>query len=191
MKVSIEPYNPQWALDFMEIQGRLRQILKDVPITSIEHVGSTSVPGLRAKPVIDIDIVISQSTFEAAEAALTQAGYMSLGELGVPGRYVFREPGYGEQDAAHGRGENGEVRQNTYVCIEGCASLRNHLDVRRILLSNQDLREEYSDLKASVQDTEFDNIDQYVARKTAVLCKILEAAGWSEEELKPIIDINS
>lgn len=191
MKVSIEPYDPQWALKFLEIQSRLQQILHGVPIISIEHVGSTSIPGLRAKTVIDIDIVITQTSLEAADAALTSAGYTSLGEMDVPGRFVFREPGFGKYGPAHGRGEDGEVRQNTYVCIEGCASLRNHLDIRKILLNDQDLREEYSNLKASIQDTEFDDIHQYVARKMVVLCKILRAAGWSDEELKPVIDINT
>lgn len=191
MKVSIEPYNPQWPLKFLEIQAKLQHILKDIPINSIEHVGSTSVPGLRAKPVIDIDIVVPQSSLEAADTALTKAGYMSLGELDVPGRYVFRQPGYGKLDPAHGRGRDGQERQNTYVCIEGCASLRNHLDVKRVLLNNRDLREEYDAVKASLNGMEFEHIDQYVFQKTTVLCKILREAGWSEEELKPIMAINS
>lgn len=190
MKVITESYNPQWAVKFLEIQETLQKILRDVAIDSIEHVGSTSIPGLRAKPVIDIDIIIRQSSLKAADAAMVEAGYTSLGELDIPGRYVFREPGYGKLDAAHGPREDGEPRQNTYVCIRGCESLRNHLDVKRILLQDEQLREEYGQVKAGMADTDFEHIDQYVARKTEILCKILRAAGWDEERVAPIMDIN-
>lgn len=190
MQVVTEPYNPQWVNIFLDIKRKLQQILKDLPIDSIEHVGSTSIPGLRAKPVIDIDIIIPLSSLKATDAAMAKAGYTSLGELDVPGRYVLREPGYGRLDAAHGPKENGEPRQNTYLCIRGCESLRNHLDVRRVLLENEQLRTEYGNVKASMAGMEFEHIGQYVAGKTAILCKILRAAGWSEKELKPIMDIN-
>ncbi len=53
MKVTIEPYNPNWELEFKEIQSELSNLLSDLhPI--IEHFGSTSVPGLSAKPIIDV-----------------------------------------------------------------------------------------------------------------------------------------
>jgi GrpB-like predicted nucleotidyltransferase (UPF0157 family) len=82
-------------------------------VVAIEHVGSTPVPGLAAKPVIDCDIVVAEQDVAGASQAL--AGWVSgLGELGIPQRRAFREP----------------VRlagTYTYVVVEGCLSLRDHL----------------------------------------------------------------
>lgn len=191
MKVTLEPYNPEWPLKFREVHEQLSSILKDVPVVSIEHVGSTSIPSMKAKPVIDIDIIIPTSSFEAARTALTGAGYTNCGEMGIPGRFVFRQPGYGIIDVAYGMGEHGELRRNTYVVIEGCLASRNHLDVRRVLLEDQELREEYARVKSNMEGVEFENLDQYVAGKTQVLCKILRKAGWSEEDLQLVMEANS
>lgn len=190
MKVILEPYNPEWPLKFREVQAQLSSILKYVPIISIEHVGSTSIPSMKAKPVLDIDIIIPASSLETARRALSNAGYTDCGEMNIPGRFAFRQPGYGRLDAAHGVGASRELRRNTYVVIEGCLALRNHLDVRRVLLEDQELREEYARVKSNMEDMEFEHIGQYVAGKTEILCKILRKAGWSEEELEPVIDAN-
>ncbi|KAF3389044.1 hypothetical protein F1880_004006 [Penicillium rolfsii] len=191
MKVTLEPYNPEWPLMFREVHEQLSEILKDVPIISIEHVGSTSIPFMKAKPVLDIDIIIPPPSFEAARRALTGAGYTGCGEMGIPGRFVFRQPGYGILDVAYGTGLHGELRRNTYVVLEGCMALRNHLDVRRVLLEDQELREEYARVKSNMEGVEFENMDQYVAGKTQVLCKILRKAGWSEEDLRLVMEANS
>jgi GrpB-like predicted nucleotidyltransferase (UPF0157 family) len=146
---------------------------------------------MKAKPVLDIDIIIPASSLETARRALSNAGYTDCGEMDIPGRFAFRQPGYGRLDAAHGVGTSRELRRHTYVVIEGCLALRNHLDVRRVLLEDQELREEYARVKSDMEDMEFEHIGQYVAGKTEILCKILRKAGWSEEELKPVIDANS
>jgi GrpB-like predicted nucleotidyltransferase (UPF0157 family) len=178
-------------LKFSEIQAELSDILKSVDIISIEHVGSTSIPSLMAKPVLDIDIIIPNSSLEVARSALKNANYTDCGEMNVPGRFAFRQPGYGKLDAAHGKGRNGELRYNTYLMIQGCVALRNHLDVKRVLLDSQELREEYARVKTKLKETEFENIGQYASGKTDILCKILRTAGWSEEDLNPVIKANS
>lgn len=191
MKVLIEPHNPQWLTKFQEIKAQLSQILKELPITSIEHVGSTCIPDLRAKPVIDIDIITPASSLSAARSALVHASYTDCGEMNVPGRFAFRQPGYGRFEAAHGPGRDGELRYNTYVMLEGCVALRNHLDIRRVLMEDKALKEEYGRVKGRLQEAEFENIGQYVSGKNEILCKILRAAGWTEEELEPVIKANS
>lgn len=191
MRVAIEPYNPEWPLKFSEIHDQLRDVLKDVNIISIEHVGSTSIPSLMAKPVLDIDIIIQASSLEAGRNALKIAKYTDCGEMNVPGRFAFRQPGYGRFDAAHGKGKDGELRYNTYLMIEGCAALRNHLDTKRVLMEDQELREEYERVKCKLKEIEFENIGQYAFGKTEILCKILRTAGWSEKDLEPVIRANS
>lgn len=82
------------------------------------------------------------------------------------------------------------MRYNTYVMIEGCTALRNHLDMKRVLLENPDLREEYSRVKTEMQKRDFENIGHYVSGKTEILCKILRTAGWTDEDLRPVVKVN-
>jgi len=91
-----------------------------VPVVAIEHVGSTAVPGLAAKPVIDCDIVVAGPEVPAASAVLAGLGFTPLGELGIPLRWAFREP-------------RRLAGTNTYVVAAGSLSLRNHLAVRDVL----------------------------------------------------------
>ncbi|KAJ5125813.1 hypothetical protein N7476_009858 [Penicillium atrosanguineum] len=130
-----------------------------------------------AKPVLDIDIIIPLSALPSARTALTNTRYTDCGEMNVPGRFAFRQPGYGRSDAAHGAGKNGELRYNTYLMIEGCVALRNHLDIQRVLLGDPELREEYARVKNELKEIEFENIGQYAIGKTEILCKILRKAG--------------
>ncbi|KAI9901073.1 hypothetical protein N3K66_002890 [Trichothecium roseum] len=207
MRVTIEDHDPLWKDKFLEIREQLLHALADVPdVASVEHVGSTAVPSLKAKPVLDIDVVVPAASVPAARLALARAGYTDCHDTHVPGRHVFRQPGFGKQDAAHGYyyggpGEDGEgeqqqqqqrlLRHNTYVMEEGCSALRNHLDVRRVLTEDAELRDEYGRIKAELAGVEFESMHGYVCGKTEVLCKILRRAGWGEDELEPLIRANS
>ncbi|KAL9093357.1 MAG: hypothetical protein Q9165_004098 [Trypethelium subeluteriae] len=192
MRVTIEPYDPAWAEEFQKAKTSLEDILKDVQYISIEHVGSTSIPGLFAKPVIDIDIIIKPSSLSATRIALVGAGYTDCGEMDVPGRHAYRQPGYDKHGAAHGeRTTEGHLRRNTYAMIEGCAALKNHLDVRTVLLEDAALREEYGALKRTLADREFKNIGAYARAKSNILQKILRSAGWTDEDFAPVIAADS
>jgi GrpB-like predicted nucleotidyltransferase (UPF0157 family) len=72
MRVAIFPYDPQWQRDFERVSRQLRAVLRKVDVLAIEHVGSTSVRGLPAKPVIDIDIVVDQDSLPHAVDALAR-----------------------------------------------------------------------------------------------------------------------
>lgn len=139
-----------------------------VPVVAIEHVGSTSVPGLAAKPVIDCDIVVARADVDAAAAVLVGLGFRALGELGIPQRWAFKEP-----TRLQGT--------NTYVIVEGSLSLRNHLALRDKLRSDAALRDEYAAVKKRVGASAA-NIDDYGRGKSVAVQRILAAAGISEEE---------
>ncbi|PMD36415.1 hypothetical protein L207DRAFT_587419 [Hyaloscypha variabilis F] len=94
MNIIIQAYNLEWAAEFDRVRKHLLRILKDIPILSIEHVGSTSILGLAAKQILDIDIVVVPEILAATTDALSAAGYTNLGELFVPGRIAFRQPGF-------------------------------------------------------------------------------------------------
>jgi GrpB-like predicted nucleotidyltransferase (UPF0157 family) len=91
--IILEQHNPQWAVEFEEVKKGLEQILAGIPIITIEHVGSTSIPDLKAKPVLDIDIEINRESLDAVTNALKAAGYTPIGECHIPGRHSFFQPG--------------------------------------------------------------------------------------------------
>src|SRR5262245_51865013 len=98
-------------------------MLAGVAVT-IEHVGSTAVPGLAAKPIIDMDVVIrSRSDLPAVITRLATLGYQHQGDLGIPDREAFRPP-------------PGLPPHHLYVCLAGCAALRNHITLRDHLRSH-------------------------------------------------------
>ena len=139
-----------------------------VPVVAIEHVGSTSVPGLAGKPVIDCDIVVEEHDVEAASAVLAGLGFQPLGELGIPQRWAFDEP---ERLAG----------TNTYVIVAGSLSLRNHLAVRDALRADHRLRDEYGEVKKRV-GAEATDIYAYGAGKNAMVQHILKTAGLGEDD---------
>lgn len=171
------PYDPGWPRQFARIASSLTCALDPID-HSIEHVGSTSVPGLAAKPILDIDVIVARHDVDAAIAALGELGYESRGDLGVPGRYSLQAPDH-------------EPRRNVYVCEEGCLSVRNHLATREVLRNNLDLRDEYAAVKLDLASREFDSVDDYVAGKSAVLQRILAEAGLGEAELTTILAVNT
>ena len=91
--VVVLPYDEQWKQDFLKIRAELSNILGQLTI-GIEHVGSTSVYGLSAKPIIDIDVVIKDYTvLEDVVSALGKIGYRHEGNLGIVGREAFKYDG--------------------------------------------------------------------------------------------------
>jgi GrpB-like predicted nucleotidyltransferase (UPF0157 family) len=168
--VTVVDYDPAWPQRFEALRREYARAMAaaGVPVVAIEHVGSTSVPGLAGKPVIDCDIVVAPADVEAALAVLTGLGFRPLGELGIPQRWAVKEPAR-------------LAGTNTYVIVDGSLSLRNHLCVRDTLRSSAALREEYAAVKKRVAATAA-NIDEYGHGKNAMVQRILAAGGMSEAE---------
>jgi GrpB-like predicted nucleotidyltransferase (UPF0157 family) len=175
--IEVVDWSPRWAEQFEEVAVVLRRALADVRSARVEHVGSTSVPGLAAKPILDVDVVVEPGEEPAAVAALASIGYVHRGDLGVAGREAFRAPD--------------EPRRNVYVCTAGTPNVRNHLAVRDVLRRRADLREAYDSVKRALAADPDMDIDTYVAGKSAVLQEVLEASGeLSAEELAAIRRLN-
>lgn len=174
--IVVVDYDPQWPQAFATIRDTLRAALAGVSVVAIEHVGSTSVPGLAAKPIIDVDVIVERSQVDAAATALESAGYAPLGDLGIADRYAFSAP-------------DGSIRQNTYVTVDGCLSVRNHLGLREVLRNDAALRDEYGAVKQRLAD-ETDDIDVYLDGKTDVVRRVLAKAGLTSVELDEIEDSN-
>jgi len=168
--INVVEYDPSWPQRFEQLRREYAEAMAaaDVPVLAIEHVGSTSVRGLAAKPVIDIDIVVAEQDVAAASQVLMRLGFEPEGELGIPLRWAFREP-------------ERLCGTNTYVIVAGSLSLRNHLAVRDILRSDSQLRELYAAVKRQVGGAAA-NIDEYGRGKNAMVQQILAAAGLSDAE---------
>lgn len=177
INVEVVAYNPQWKNDFDSLKKSIWQAVK-IHAVGIEHVGSTSVEGLAAKPVIDIDIVVKDVERSSnASTALVSMGYRALGNRGLEGREAFAHPA-------------GLPRHNLYVCIEGSEPLTNHLLVRSALRNNPQLVKEYSQLKLALAEEFPDDIDSYIDGKTDFLLGILANAGFSKEALQRAEAVN-
>jgi GrpB-like predicted nucleotidyltransferase (UPF0157 family) len=168
--IVVVEYDTAWPERFEQLRREYATAIAaaGVLVVAIEHVGSTAVPGLAAKPVIDCDIVVAERDVPAACGVLTQLGFSPEGELGIPQRWAFREP------ARLGR-------TNTYVVVAGSLALRNHLAVRDILRTDSGLRDRYAAVKRQAGATAA-SIDEYGRGKNAMVQHILAAAGFTEAE---------
>ena len=91
--VLVVPYNPAWAGAYRTEARRLARIL-EAQLISIHHIGSTAVPGLAAKPILDLlPVVRNIEQVNSLIPAFEAIGYESLGEFGIPGRRYFRKGG--------------------------------------------------------------------------------------------------
>jgi len=164
--VTVLPYCERWDQDFAQIRDELRQALGPLAL-SIEHVGSTSVRGLSAKPIIDIDIVIRDySWFEAVVSALKAIGYYHEGDLGISGREAFRYDGKDHLQKHH-----------LYVCAQDSAELKRHLAFRDYLRSHPKAVNEYSRIKEEGAALFPDDIGKYIEYKAPFIERIYQEIG--------------
>lgn len=175
MKVIVEEHSPLWAKQFQEVKQELEGCLQGTPYISIEHVGSTSVPGLAAKPVLDIDIVIERAQLPGViDHLTTKGGYEYRGDLGIADREAFRK----KIDA--------EPARNLYACIEGSQALRNHLAVRDLCRRDEHALQTYAQKKRELAAQDWPSVDAYAESKNDVLQWILARAGFAVADLDEI-----
>ena len=153
--VVVLPYNEAWKKDFEDIKAELMQVLEDL-VLSVEHVGSTSVPGLAAKPVIDIDVVIEdQDCFEKVKTALGSIGY-------------------------HHEGEDHLRKHHLYVCSKDAAELKRHISFRDYLRAHPEAVEEYGRIKTEGAELYPYDIDRYIEHKSPFIEGIYQLIGSGE-----------
>src|ERR1700758_3707621 len=88
----IKEYDPQWPVLFEELRVKFSDLLGNM-VSAIEHVGSTSVPGLAAKPIIDLDVLLASASYlPETIRRLATLGYKHEGDLGIAGREAFSTP---------------------------------------------------------------------------------------------------
>ena len=158
-RIEIVPYDSAWPERFEAERGRLVEIFGEL-VRSVHHVGSTSVPGLEAKPVIDILIVVSDDCgLSAYDAGMIALGYTPRGECldagGTPGRFYYSRT-------------VGRVRTHqVHVCREGHFEIREMLAFPRYLREHREAAEEYARLKHRLAREHRCDIAAYIEGKDA------------------------
>lgn len=158
--IIILDYDPTWPHLFQLLRERIAAKLGSIAVR-IEHVGSTSVPGLAAKPIIDIDVLLAADNLlnEAIER-LAQIGYNHQGDLGIAGREAFKAP---KDYPPH----------HLYVCSTNSSEFARHLAFRDFLRANPVEAREYGDLKRSLADKFRENREAYADGKAEFIAKLL------------------
>ncbi len=165
-RVVVIPYNQRWKNDFEFIKRYLLSAIKD-NIVTIEHVGSTSVEGLSAKPIIDIDIVIKDySTFDSLVKNLEGLGYTYEGNLGIKDREAFDYKGNVHLPHHH-----------LYVCPQFSKEFHRHITFRDYLRNNPEAVERYSKVKEDGAKLFPENIEGYIAFKSPCIEEIYTKCG--------------
>ena len=174
--IVVVDYDSTWPELFETLRTPIWDAVADIAL-SVEHVGSTSVPGLAAKPVIDMDVIVPEAQVATGIVRLTDLGYEHRGDLGIPGREAFQRP-------------TGAPVHNLYLCPSNSRALANHLAVRDYLRANADAARAYAELKRRLAPECAGDIDAYVRGKTNFLLSVLRAAGVSEHALAEIERVN-
>jgi GrpB-like predicted nucleotidyltransferase (UPF0157 family)/GNAT superfamily N-acetyltransferase len=167
-KIEVIPYNPEWPKLFEKEAEVIRQALGN-NLVAIHHIGSTSIPGLLAKPKIDIiAAVIDPSTIIPGLEAI---GYEYRGEWNIPFKFGFRK--------------RGELGVNLHIFAEGNAEIEGNLVFRDYLKNHPESMHEYAALKLALltQESSHEKKNAYATGynlgKDAFICSILKKAGFN------------
>ncbi len=171
-KVEVYPYNEKWTQMFREEKKKLQTIFGN-EIVDIHHIGSTSVPGLKAKPIIDIMPVVRDiNTVDKFNIVMQEFGYEPKGENGIPKRRYFQKGGDNRTHHVH-------------IYQTGSYEIKRHLAFRDYLALHTDEMKKYGELKEKLAQQFPNDIESYINGKDD-LVKAIErkSLNWYEEHQK-------
>ena len=165
-RVVVLPYDAAWETAFEEIKTELEAEIGDL-ILGIEHIGSTSVEGMSAKPCIDIDVIIKDySVFDEIVRRLGAIGYIHEGNLGIKDREAFKYA-----DKPH------LMMHHLYVCPQYSKELHRHTTFRDFLRSNPEAVQKYSLIKEKAAELFPNDIDGYIDYKSPCIEELYKECG--------------
>ena len=167
-KVEVVPYDPSWPLLF-EAEAKLLSAILGSEMMRLHHIGSTAVPGLPAKPIIDMLAEVRNiEALDGLNDRMTSAGYTPMGEYGIAGRrYYFK-------------GSEEKHTHHLHAFQNGHAEVARHLLFRDYLRSHPQEAREYASLKESLAARFPTDIEAYMDGKDAFIKELdRKAAIWS------------
>ena len=173
--IVLVPYDSNWANAFTREAARLADSLGGVPL-ELHHIGSTAIPGLDAKPVIDILAVVPRvEMLDDRGAAFESLGYEAMGEFGIVGRRYFRKNDH-----------TGRRSHQIHGFSAGSANITRHLDFRDYLRAHSDARQAYAALKHRLAAECVDDMSCYSEGKSSFIRDVeRRAAIWRDGEAHP------
>jgi len=139
----IVEYKKDWPQHFLKIKEELLKVLK--VSCQVQHVGSTSIPGMKAKPIIDIDVGLNNwDDFEKVRKDLAAIGYVHEGDRGIKGREAFDRNGQVHNDVLD------TIDHHLYVCSVDNEEFKRHLLFRDYLRSHDEARDKYNQIKEEI-----------------------------------------
>jgi GrpB-like predicted nucleotidyltransferase (UPF0157 family) len=168
--LEIVEYQREWATEYEEAAQKLYEIFGET-LTDIHHIGSTSVPGMAAKPVIDILVEVRDiGEVDAFNQLMERAGFVPRGEHGIPGRRYFV------------RKEGSDHTHHIHVFGAGSDQVKRHLAFRDYLRNHPDEAERYRSLKVSIVEEGVEDVKLYQERKAPLIRELQEKAEtWVQE----------
>lgn len=164
--VTVTLYDKAWKSAFKAIKQEIECAIGDL-ILGIEHVGSTSVEGMSAKPCIDIDVIIKDySVFDKVIGKLESIGYTHEGDLGIKDREAFK---YTNKPHL--------MKHHLYVCPQFSEELHRHITFRNFLRDNTDAVKKYSQVKETAAKLFPNDIDKYIEYKSPCIEELYALCG--------------
>lgn len=155
-KVTVEPYNTNWVKKFNEEKSLLNHIFGD-DLVDVHHIGSTSVEGLHAKPIIDIMPVVKDiNQVDQYNKSMKEIGYEPKGEYGISGRRFFQKGG-------------DERSHHVHIFEYGSFDIERHLAFRDYLREHSDKAAQYGELKSQLSRQYSHDMDAYINGKNQLV----------------------
>lgn len=178
----LEKYSSNWVNAFAIIKSEIDKVLNGLVYT-IEHVGSTAVPNLDAKPIIDIDIIYSnQADFDKIKVGLEEIGYYHNGNQGIEDREVFKRNGKMTSAPLD------TIKHHIYVCSVDSKALERHILSRNFLRKNDWARLKYQQMKYELAELANQDRKVYAVLKELHVNDFIDSI-IEEEKLMHTIDI--
>lgn len=163
--IVLAPHDEAWADGFAAVRDAVWAAV-DGAALRIDHVGSTAVHGLVAKPILDVDVVVAdKGALPEAAARLAGIGYRSVGDLGVTGRGAFETPAGSTLPVHH-----------LYLVVDGSKPHLDHVLLRDLLRRDPVARTRYQAVKRHAAREVAGDVEVYTARKAAVIAELLTRA---------------
>ena len=168
MKVVVEPHNSCWAGMF-DIESKMIVQALGSNVVAIHHIGSTAIPAIYAKPIIDMLIEVADiDDVDAHNPAMEALGYEAMGEYGIPGRRYFRKD------------DEASIRtHHAHTFAEDSPEVERHLAFRDFLLGHPEWAGKYSELKRKLAEAHSDDMERYMDGKDTFIKEVgRKASAW-------------
>lgn len=170
MKIYMVPHDPQWR-DLFEHEAEQVTAALGSNVAAVHHIGSTAIPTIYAKPVIDLLLVVQDlAALDEKQSRMETLGYVAMGEFGIPARRYFRRDN-----------PSGDRTHQVHAFEDGSPQIKRHLTFRDYMIDHSDAAQEYSDLKRQLAAKYPDDIESYMDGKDAFIQEIDRRAAQQSQ----------